>query len=365
MKRKQFFAELNQYLSFLSPEDTAEILDIYNKMFDDAGEEGEEALMISLGTPMMITINLKRRLESGKPLMPGMKYKKEIENDVDKPITNSDTPSVVKTTPASNFEGKAEETVKPTQDKPLVDDKHPEETGSKDKETEVNSQPNVIPESNNDTEKPPESETEDIKFPKDDEEYTENTDPISDVEALFGKNAEQYDQPRVQDDVREKSTGKIIALSFISIVVAAVFLITASVGGIMIFALQQCIVAVSTGTISNINDILMLLGGGIVIGGVGLFLVWISIWAAIHIIAKMFANALGRDYEDGVVLRKIWSIVAIISIALVVLGIIACAISLLSDGNVDRLRLNESADFVFRRFSTDNLITSFKTIFGF
>lgn len=68
MNRMQFLAELSQYLTFLSPEEKAKVIAYYTKMFDSAGENGEDALIIELGTPMLIAIDLKRRKEAGQPL---------------------------------------------------------------------------------------------------------------------------------------------------------------------------------------------------------------------------------------------------------------------------------------------------------
>ncbi len=66
MNRQQFLAELNQYLTFFSPQERSAIIAEFGEKFDAAGEEGEAALIAELGTPMRIAIDLKRRKESGE-----------------------------------------------------------------------------------------------------------------------------------------------------------------------------------------------------------------------------------------------------------------------------------------------------------
>ena len=68
MNRQQFLAELNQYLTFFSPEERASIIAAYNERFDTEGPENEFALIAELGTPMMTAIDLKRRMEAGEKI---------------------------------------------------------------------------------------------------------------------------------------------------------------------------------------------------------------------------------------------------------------------------------------------------------
>ncbi len=68
MNKLQFLSELSQYLTFISPEEHALVMDEYSSKFDNVGPEGEAALLVELGTPMMIAISLKRKKEAGMPL---------------------------------------------------------------------------------------------------------------------------------------------------------------------------------------------------------------------------------------------------------------------------------------------------------
>jgi len=66
MNRQQFLAELNQYLTFFSPQERAAIISEFTEKLDAVGEEGESALIAELGTPMKLAIDFKRHKEAGK-----------------------------------------------------------------------------------------------------------------------------------------------------------------------------------------------------------------------------------------------------------------------------------------------------------
>ncbi|MDR1131742.1 MAG: DUF1700 domain-containing protein [Oscillospiraceae bacterium] len=66
MNRQQFLVELNQYLTFFTPEEKAKIIAAYGARFDENGQDSEAALLAELGTPMMVAIDLKRRKEAGE-----------------------------------------------------------------------------------------------------------------------------------------------------------------------------------------------------------------------------------------------------------------------------------------------------------
>ncbi|NLV85991.1 MAG: DUF1700 domain-containing protein, partial [Clostridiales bacterium] len=80
MNKNQFLIELNQYLTFLSPAERTEIISSYTAKFDSVSEEGEAALILNLGTPTKIAIDLKRQKESGVEFAPPAKEAEE-ENE--------------------------------------------------------------------------------------------------------------------------------------------------------------------------------------------------------------------------------------------------------------------------------------------
>lgn len=69
MNKNQFLTELNQYLTFLTSEERAEVIAGYTAKFDAVCSDGEAALILELGTPTMIAIDLKRQKEAGKAII--------------------------------------------------------------------------------------------------------------------------------------------------------------------------------------------------------------------------------------------------------------------------------------------------------
>jgi len=60
VNRQKYMAELAGLLSFLSEEERKTVMEYYEKKFDEAGQEGEAALIAELDTPMRRAINLNR-----------------------------------------------------------------------------------------------------------------------------------------------------------------------------------------------------------------------------------------------------------------------------------------------------------------
>lgn len=60
MNRQRFLAELSQLLAFMTPHDRNAKLKELNQRFDEAGLEGEGAIIASLGTPTALAIRLAR-----------------------------------------------------------------------------------------------------------------------------------------------------------------------------------------------------------------------------------------------------------------------------------------------------------------
>jgi len=109
MNRQQFLAELNQYLTFFSPDERAKIIKEFTAKFDSVGEEGEAALLLELGTPMVVAIDLKRKKESGQPVFSeyGDESPKNIEyNKVDFAAYNVETETYESITAPDEVEAK-------------------------------------------------------------------------------------------------------------------------------------------------------------------------------------------------------------------------------------------------------------------
>lgn len=136
MNKQQFLSELNQYLTFISTEERALVMEEYHAKFDEAGDEGEAALILRLGTPMMIAIALKRRKEAGEPLTdrPAPQPKSESAE-------NTQEPEAPAAQAEETAESEAPEDETPSEAEDLTGDgeadaagdDEPEETGKKPK----------------------------------------------------------------------------------------------------------------------------------------------------------------------------------------------------------------------------------------
>jgi len=66
LNKQRFLAELSRLLVYMTEGDRELTMRRYTEMFDAAGEEGEQDLIKSLGTPTKVAISLSRGYEPGK-----------------------------------------------------------------------------------------------------------------------------------------------------------------------------------------------------------------------------------------------------------------------------------------------------------
>ena len=118
MNRQQFLAELNQYLTFFSPEEKAKIISAYNERFDTVGPDCEASLLAELGTPMMTAIDLKRRVESGEKIT--FAENCACESDAQEPLSEYS----VETETEETLESQEELIPESTEEVPKIDHSH-------------------------------------------------------------------------------------------------------------------------------------------------------------------------------------------------------------------------------------------------
>lgn len=221
MNRQQFITELSQYLTFYSPEEKAGIISAFNERFDSVGPEGEAALMLELGTPMMTAINLKRRMEAGMKSAFGEEpLFREKAVDLSEYSVETET---METLDAENEEASIESS------------EEEEATGD-------------IPE------------------------------------------AEPEKTPEKSNPVTAKLVFALLGASFLSIIIAAVFLAVAAVG--VGFLVSMCYLLI-TGlqNLLYVSDALLLFGGGLICAGLGIVIVWFAVWSALSLISKLYRSA--------------------------------------------------------------------------
>ncbi|MGI5978136.1 MAG: HAAS signaling domain-containing protein [Oscillospiraceae bacterium] len=256
MNRPQFLAELNQYLTFFTPDERTAIMASYAQKFDDAGEEGEAALIAELRTPMRVAIDLKRRQEAGDDF-----------SDIFGAAGRAPDYSVETETPES-----------------LTDKDPAAEAGELRPETPEDAA----------------SGTADISA--DGDKTAQKEASAEDAREIPAKPAAQPVPPAAK-----LSAGRVFGGVLLSILIIAVAVCIAAVGALCLTAAGYFIMA-GLKTILVLTDALFLFAGGLVLGGVGLLIVWFAIWAAICLIRKLFCvpengrvrSAAGADCAKGV-----------------------------------------------------------------
>jgi len=240
MNRPQFLAELNQYLTFFTPDERTALMAVYTRRFDDAGEAGEGGVLVELGTPMRVAIDLKRRQEAGDSF-------EEIFSSVIG-TEFAEAPNYSVETEASDTSGEERGEATDGEEASAV----PADTAA-EAQSEVDTTP-------------------------------ESAEPVS--------TAAPKPAPR------KKSVVGIIGAVVLSVILVAFFLCVAAVGALCITAAGYFIMA-GLKTLLTLTDALYLFAGGLVLGGVGVLVVWFAIWAAISLIKKLFAVP-AKPREGGV-----------------------------------------------------------------
>ncbi len=213
MNKNQFLTELNQYLTFLSPAERGEIISGYTAEFDSVPEEEEAALILSLGTPTKIAIDLKRQKESGVEFAPAAKEPEE-------------------------------------EDEALESVSEPEESIA-EPETVTEAEPEAEDNSPDEPESPPEAKPETVK---------------------------------------KRSIPASIGAGLLAILVSVFFLAFVAVG-IYFVAIMGNLLLTGLQSLSSSTNALLLFGGGLVAGAFGILLIWLAIWSAIKLIARLFGKA--------------------------------------------------------------------------
>lgn len=248
MNRQQFLAELNQYLTFFSPEERASIIASYNDRFDSAGQDNEHSLIAELGTPMMTAIDLKRRMEAGEKI--SFTVELEAAQPEILPEYSVETETEATLDAIAEIQETTSEEAEPVQ---------PEEV------------PSIV------SEEPPEKAPEEAP-PKPKAEPRKLDTPT--------KPHEQSKPPR------KISVGGLIGASLLSLVITIVFLAVAAVGIILLVAMSYLLLT-GLKNLLYITDALLLFGGGLVCAGLGLLIIWFAVSSAISLVSGLFRKALG------------------------------------------------------------------------
>ncbi|MDR0952434.1 MAG: hypothetical protein LBM18_05865 [Oscillospiraceae bacterium] len=289
MSRQQFLAELTQYLSFVTAAERTVIIAAFEEKLDDAGPEGETALMMELGTPMSIAIALKRRKEAGELIIPG----EEASAGAAESLDTAKTPvsrSITDTQGDAEFEF---EISTDSSDAPAIDEftlagdlSEPASSDAEVETEEEDSSPEIIP-------------------------------GIS-----GGATTVAFEE---KEERKNLTVLGAIGAALLSILIVAVFLVPVG-GGVYLLAVMAQFLLAALSTLTTLPAALWLFALGLVSGALGLLIVWFFIWAACALIRRLFAGKAPKHSLFRVGLKKVWKIIWLFFTIFMVLGL-GCAIA--------------------------------------
>ena len=377
MNRQQFLAELSQYLTFITPEQRDEVLAYYYARMQQAGPEGEAALLKEIGTPMTVAITLKRRLEASEPLIPTGDAEPAAPNMVkymDEPSGDTAAESAPQSEPASpvwQAETPAQETA------PAGDAADAPAENAEAAEAPVDDAGSPEPE-----EAVPLDTAEAASSEEAADEAEDEAEPLdltktapkakgrpTKAEAKRAKAAAKA-APAQTEYVKPKMTfGRFllaicIAIASIAIVIFACFI--TAVGGVGIVSGAQIIISGLTAADVYLSDILIVVGGGAIVLTAGILVAWIGIWLAIQLITDMVRGFNKRPAPEVSPLHIWWKIIWIIFLVLLAAGVICVCVSMFMGGSVSTLTENEAYKNMLTRCDPQSYVDFFKNsgLFG-
>lgn len=314
MSRQQFLVELSQYLTFVSPEDKEKILAGYSKMFEDAGEEGTAPLLAELGTPMKITIELKRRLEAGEDIVPRLEGEDAAEREA---AVESEAEAETEPAPteAARSPGEDEPSAPAAQTTAIeppgeeaVSTEEPSAAQSVSEEPAPTEEPAPIDESPAEAppaEEPPTEEAPKPEAPTEEpaaetpaaEDTVQKADNIlaedTDLPPLDMTDTQPFKDGAVKSRVSHaapltghKRVFAAIGSVLLSLVVCLAFVALGALGMLLIIAMGDFVVT-GFGLFYRLADALLTIGLGLVAGAVGIVVVWTCVWAAVTLTEKL------------------------------------------------------------------------------
>ncbi|PKM73307.1 MAG: hypothetical protein CVU91_05110 [Firmicutes bacterium HGW-Firmicutes-16] len=124
-------------------------------------------------------------------------------------------------------------------------------------------------------------------------------DPVEDVKPEEPSSAPELTVPPEKPKPRgAKFVFAIMGASLISLVIAAFFLVIGAIGAGLLVSTCYLLIA-GLKSLVYLTDALLLFGGGLVLAGLGLIIVWFAVWSAISLISKLFRNACGAGSTDS------------------------------------------------------------------
>ncbi len=306
MNRKQFLAELNQYLTFATGEERQSIISYYDSIFSGTAPEDEAKLILELDTPMKAAISLRRRKDSGEDLRL-LNQPAPVEENPAEAISMEET-SVVEApaveAPVIEISGESISIVESLESESPVDKISAAEVPATETHEEGPSVPETsvidIPvvetsEAEASIEEVPVEEPPAIEMPVEEIPVVEM--PVEDIPGVDVSYEElNYDdiddemgkayEPENRPAVTAAYVFKVIGVTLLGIIIAAACLPIAAVGVFLLASMGNLIIA-GLSSLYYTTDALLLFGGGLMLGTPGIIVVWLALWIAVKLISKL------------------------------------------------------------------------------
>lgn len=267
INRKSFMAEMRSLLAFMDADERARVLRFYERLFDEAGEEGEMALLKKLGSPVRQVLQVERKYRE--------KLEAEEEDFAAEPVME---PVPAEAEPAP--EGPAAPA------EPL-----PEEAGEEPAE-----EPADVPYAGVISAETFAGETLEETLPETEDEVTESVAPPDTYEEQSAEAQEEAAGEPTEEappaDDAPVGAGRVVAAVFVTIPMIvfvvlgiAVSLVLGMIGlgpGVFLGAAGGYLAGYAFGGVTVfLPDILLLAGGALLCFCLALFLLWLGIWLAV------------------------------------------------------------------------------------
>ena len=304
INRRSFLAEMRSLLAFMEADDRERILRFYEKLFDQAGEEGEATLLKKLGSPVRQVLQVEKIYRD--------KQKEEELSLIDTPVEKA-APAAEETA------DKAEETAEePAPAAPEMSFAVPSEEGAvdfsaEDEEEELPAAAEEEPAVAEEAVEPVAEEeavedtvTEEDEAEEEDEGVTEVVAPPDETESDGEEDVEgeesaaeeseeeepKAEEPKAEEKKEPVGAGRVVAAVFVTLPVILMvvlgFAIALSVGfgsmgvGAVFGAAGGYLSGYAFGGITTFLPDILLLSGGMLLGFcLALFFLWLGIWIAV------------------------------------------------------------------------------------
>lgn len=331
MSRQQFLAELNQYLTFVGPEQRNDIIEYFTEKLEQVGPEHEAEALSEIGTPMSVAITLKRRLEAQESLIPEH-YTRHSPKPLKFDPETETKKGEAEPSQAEAYPGTTEPMVPQEPEQEEEEAREPELTAEVEPDT-VSAE--SIPEAEIDTPDPEESASKE-KIPP---------------------------EPQIE---RRSGFGRALAaigITILSIVIIAFFTGIAAYGVLVCKSAMEIIIS-GVNAIGYLVNALMIISGGAIILAAGLLVTWFAVWAAISLICAMVRNYNKTPESEKSKLKSLWVIVLIILAVLVSLGIICGAVSFFMGGDISIIQNDSTFDRISAGLAPANILAFLNNLFS-